>query len=205
MSELFAEIEEDIRRERFERLWEKFGRLAIYASIVVVAATAVFVAWQDYSESKAEKQTEKLRHAIELFDKKEYKEAISAFSSMTDYESSPYYGIAMLQKAQAQEESGDVEGAKHTYKELSNHEGVFADLAALQTDETQSRQSIFPGSYIEKKAWDLLASGKKEEAAKEFSSLLEAGKFPRSLSTRAGEVLRIIAPEKLAEKRVSYE
>lgn len=205
MSELFREIEEDIRRERLDKLWQKFGKLAVYASIGVVLATACFVAWENYSQGKAEKQTGKLRQAIELSGKKDYKEAIAIFSAIADDESSPYYGIAMLQKAQAQEASGDSEGAEKTYKELGGHEGVFAELASLRADGQKTENKVFAGSYAEKKAWDLLANGKKEEAAAGFASLLETGKFPRSLSTRASEVLRVIAPEKLAEKRVSYE
>ncbi len=202
MSELFREIEEDIKREHYEKIWQKYGRLAMYASVVIIIATAGFVTWNNYTNNKAEQVTSKLLRAIELADKKEYKEAIPIFSSLADDDSSPYYPIAMLKKAQAQEQSGDMDGAQKTYKQLSGHSGIFADLVLASKVDTESKlaPTSFNYSFIEKKAWQELASGNKQAAIGHFSSLFEDEKTPRSLASRAEEVLRVIAPEKLVAK-----
>ena len=210
MSELFREIEEDIKRERFEKLWSKFGRLAIYASVGVVVATAGFVAWKNYTQDVAEKKTSALLQAIESLDKKEYKDAISAFSKLADDDSSLYYPIAMLQKAQAQEQSGDVSGAKQTYTALAKNNSEIAELAKLKTADKNTvieitKSSPFYHSLAEYNAWQLLSVGKKSEAVDIFASLTKDEKTPRSLAARAGEVLRVIAPEKSEQKKVGHE
>jgi len=38
MSDIFQEVEEDVRRERYEQLWKKYGNYMVAAAIVVVMA-----------------------------------------------------------------------------------------------------------------------------------------------------------------------
>ncbi len=205
MSELFREIEEDIRRERFEKLWRSVGRFAVWGSVAIVVATAVFVAWDNHAQNQAEAKTSQLLKAGERMNASDYKGAISIFSSLTDDDTSIYYPLAMLQKAESQESSGDVEGAKKTYAVLAKNSSEFSALAKLKSDDKNnvievSADSAFYHTISEQNAWRLLNSGKKAEAANIFVSLLHDKDSPRSLVSRAGEVLRVIAPEKLAER-----
>jgi|CXWL01.1.fsa_nt_gi hypothetical protein len=207
MSELFREIEEDIRRERFEKLWRSVGRFAVWGSVAIVVATAVFVAWDNHAQNQAEEKTSQLLKAGERMNASDYKGAISIFSALTDDNTSTYYTIAMLQKAEAQESSGDAEGAKKTYAALAKSNSEFSALAKLKSDEKNdvieiSVDSAFYHTASEQNAWRLLHAGKKAEAANIFVSLLNDENSPRSLVSRAREVLRVIAPEKLAEKSI---
>ena len=43
MSDIFREIEEDLQRDRYKKLWEKYGNLVIAAAVVLVLGTA---GWQ---------------------------------------------------------------------------------------------------------------------------------------------------------------
>lgn len=54
MSDIFTEVDEDLRRDRALRLWKQYGNYLIGAAVVVAAATAGYVAWQDYSRKQAE-------------------------------------------------------------------------------------------------------------------------------------------------------
>ncbi|MBV9138099.1 MAG: hypothetical protein JO357_13665, partial [Hyphomicrobiales bacterium] len=38
MSDIFREVDEDVRRDRFERIWKQYGNLIVAAALVVVAA-----------------------------------------------------------------------------------------------------------------------------------------------------------------------
>ncbi|MEI9929239.1 MAG: hypothetical protein WDM89_01380 [Rhizomicrobium sp.] len=40
MSDIFHEVEEDVRRERFEKLWKQYGDYAVAALAVVILAIA---------------------------------------------------------------------------------------------------------------------------------------------------------------------
>lgn len=210
MSELFREIEEDIRRERFEKLWRSIGRFAVWGSIAVIAATTVFVMWDNHAQRQSEAKTAQLLQGLEHLKSSDYKGAILTFSAMSDDDTSSYYPLAMLQKAAAQELSGDIEGAKKTYTTLVKNDVVkgkseFSELAKLKTLEKDgiidvSKDSPFYHTLAEQNAWQLLHVGKKSEAADVFAMLMSDEQTPRSLALRAGEALRIIAPEKLVEK-----
>jgi hypothetical protein len=43
MSDIFQEVEEDVRRERYEKLWKKYGNYIIALAVLIVAGVA---AWQ---------------------------------------------------------------------------------------------------------------------------------------------------------------
>lgn len=211
MSELLREIEEDIRRERYEKLWNSVGRIAVWGSVAVIAVTTVFVIWDNHNQSLAEAKTSEFIKADERLQASDYKGASSILSSLTSDDSSPYYTIAMLHKAEAQEHGGDAEGAKKTYAALAKeNEGkdksALSELAALKSlkpGETieVAKTSPFYHTIAERNAWNLLSSGKKAEAADIFSELAGDEKTPPAMAARAVEALRVIAPEKLSEKR----
>ena len=43
MTDLFREVEEDLRREQFSKLWEKYGAWVIGLAVGIVVLTAAFV------------------------------------------------------------------------------------------------------------------------------------------------------------------
>jgi len=201
MSELFKEIEDEIKQEKFEKLWRSFGRVMVWASVGLVAATVVFVLWQNNAQSTAEAKTAQLLHGVDRLQIEDYKGAVPIFSALTDEDSSPYYAIAMLRKAGAQGLSGDKEGAEKTYAALAKHDDILADIAKLKGKIGDiAPNSPFYHTLLEYKAWQLLADGKKADAAEIFKNLANDEKTPKTIADRAGEVLRTIAPEKTNEK-----
>ena len=48
MTDIFREVEEDVRRERFEKLWKQYGDYAIALAAVIVIAIAGYKFWQRY-------------------------------------------------------------------------------------------------------------------------------------------------------------
>jgi hypothetical protein len=122
----------------------------------------------------------------------------------------------MLKKAEAQYQAGDDEGAKKTYEALAKNDngsgfGPLVKLKVIGANEAIDAPQLSPfyHTLAEQKAWQLLGSGKKAEAADIFASLASDNNTPASLANRVKEVLRMVAPEKLAakpaEKKVSDE
>lgn len=210
MSELFREIEEDIKRERFEKIWRKVGRFAVWGSVAIILATSGFVIYDNYKQSKAEENTSKLLKAISLVDSKNYKEAVADFSKLSENSDSSYSQIVMLQKAEAQELGGDVEGAKKTYADIAKINKEFAGLAKLKAAsdnekiETSSEQPFYH-TVAEYNAWNLLGSGKKDEAVSIFTSLVNDPDTPASIVARAREALHFISTQKSDEKKAGNE
>jgi hypothetical protein len=52
MSDIFQEVEEDVRRERYEQLWKKYGNHVIGAAAVLVIAVGGWQAWTAYDNNQ---------------------------------------------------------------------------------------------------------------------------------------------------------
>jgi len=204
MNELLREIEEDIRRERIDKLWGRFGKLMVGMSIAIVLATVVIVIMQNARRTREEQQTAVFMRGMDRLGVADDKGAIAAFTQLTNDDSSSYYGMAMLRKAQAQKDSGDKDGAAKTYAALSAHDDAFGELAKMLTNPdaplNPQKSSPFYESQSEWQGWQLVKQGKKDEAAKIFMALRDDENAPPSLRERMDVVLQHIAPEKLSEK-----
>ena len=42
MSDIFREVDEEIRHERYKRLWDRFGPYLIAVALLIVVGTAAF-------------------------------------------------------------------------------------------------------------------------------------------------------------------
>ena len=66
MSDIFREVDEDLRRDRLEKVWKQYGAAIVGAVLVIVAGTAGFVAWRNHQHAEAEAQTAKFADALRL-------------------------------------------------------------------------------------------------------------------------------------------
>lgn len=207
MNELIREIEEDIRNERLQKLWNAFGKLLVTISVCIVLGTAAYVVLQNHRTSVAMEQTSKLLRGIDRMRLEDFKTADSELAKLTDDTSSPYYGIAMLRRAQSQAAVGDKEGAKRSYQALASHSDEFGALAQLML--TADNVAIAPPydrnaplyhSLREAQAWQLMDEGKKDEAIEIFAALNNDEAAPATMRARMQQVLGHIAPQKLVKK-----
>jgi len=52
MSDIFQEVEEDVRRERYEQLWHQYGNYIIGAAVALVLGVGGYQAWSAYDTSE---------------------------------------------------------------------------------------------------------------------------------------------------------
>jgi hypothetical protein len=209
MNELVREIEEDIRRERLDRLWHGFGRVMVAGSIAIVLATVGIVVYQNHARSVATEKTAELFKGIDRLNIEDFKSAVEIFDALARDRDSSYYGIAMLRKAQAQTALGDDEAARKTYDELAASRADTAPLARLLSYtllpapdtlfEVPDKGTPFYHSICEMRAWQLWEQGRKEQAAEQFLAIYTDESAPAGMRDRTGDVLQRLAPEKLAE------
>jgi hypothetical protein len=191
MNELLREIEEDMRTERMQRVWQRFGKTAIHISIAIIVGTASGVAWQHWRHSVNADRTSELLKGTELLRSGKNKEAIDVFAKIDS--DTPHGHMAALGIAQAQLAEGDKDAALRTYETLGKSAGddAFADLGKLlSTKETDlsvatPSGSAFYASQEEMRGWQFLKAGKKEEAAAVFSALKDDMETPESIRARA--------------------
>ena len=53
MADIFREVDEDLKREQFKRLWDRFGIYAIIAAVLVVALTGGWRGYLAWEQSRA--------------------------------------------------------------------------------------------------------------------------------------------------------
>ena len=85
MSELFDEVDEEVRREQLKKLWDQYSIYIIAAAILIVAAVA---GWRGYRYLEAQKAAEAgaaFDAAIELAEQNKHAEARGRLRQARDY------------------------------------------------------------------------------------------------------------------------
>src|SRR2546423_4515126 len=63
VSDIFREIDEELRRDNLLKLWKQYGRYVIAAVVLVLIAAGAVVAWRDHQASERRRSEE---HTSEL-------------------------------------------------------------------------------------------------------------------------------------------
>ncbi|MFB6416585.1 MULTISPECIES: tetratricopeptide repeat protein [Bradyrhizobium] len=134
MSELFDEVDEEVRREQFKKLWDKYSIVFIALMVLVVAAAA---GWQGYKYLEARKAAEAgaaFEKAAELSEQDKHAEAEAAFTELAAKAPSGYRTLARL-RAAAEAASRDPKAAAKIYDDIAADRGVggeWQDLAKIR-------------------------------------------------------------------------
>ena len=95
MSDIFQEVEEDVRRERYEQLWKKYGNYVIAAAVVLVLAVGGYQAWVAYDNNQRQLISDQYEAAQKVAASGKAAEAEAQF---TEISKSGYTGYATLAK-----------------------------------------------------------------------------------------------------------
>jgi hypothetical protein len=96
MSDIFQEVEEDVRRERYEQLWSKYGNYIIAAAAVLVIAVGGYQAWTTYDLNQRQQVSDRYEKAQTLA--ATGKAAEQAEMEFAELSKSGYFGYATLAK-----------------------------------------------------------------------------------------------------------
>ena len=108
MTDIFREVDEDLRREQLKKLWDRYGSYVIGLAILIVVATAGYRFWQYWQDSQAQASGERFVAALKLGDQGKHQEAIAALTDLTRDGSGGYpvlagFRVAAEKAAAAQE------------------------------------------------------------------------------------------------------
>lgn len=132
MSEIFHEIDEDLRREQIKKLWERYSIVVIAAAILVVASVG---GWRGYEYLEAKKAAEAgsaFEAAIGLSEQGKKTEAEAAFAKIAADGSRGYRALARL-RAAADAAAADPKAAAKLY------DGIAADPSIAVTEQDLAR------------------------------------------------------------------
>lgn len=215
MDNFIQELEEDLRRDRYMALWQKYGRFAVAVALIVVIAAAAFVAWRHYQTNERLKDSMAYSAALSLIDAATGaggEAALPALRDIVQSGSDSYGTLARFQEAALLTKSGKPEEAVAIYEAISTNSGVdplFRDLAVLlQTlvmlDKGDPQQLTArlapltetrdPWRYTALELTALLAqrSGDLAKARDIYTTLADDPTAPRQLRGRAAEMLGVL-------------
>jgi hypothetical protein len=135
MSDIFREVDEDLRHEHYKRLWDRFGTYVIGLAILIVVATAGWRLWEYWQERAAQQTGDRFVAALELAAAGKHDEAIKALDAIAADGSGEYPILARFRAAAEKAAAGDKQGAVSGYDAIVSTASVPAlirDMARLR-------------------------------------------------------------------------
>jgi hypothetical protein len=133
---LLREVEEEIRREQMQRIWQRYNGLILGAAALIVLGVAAYQYLETTRVASAEAGGAKFSAAETLSDDKKKGEAEKAFAAIAESGPAGYASLAKLRLAGAEAKDGKTADAVATYDSLAKQTGAddllksFAELQA---------------------------------------------------------------------------
>ncbi|PDT85092.1 hypothetical protein CO669_31520 [Bradyrhizobium sp. Y36] len=214
MSELFDEVDEEVRREQLKKLWDKYSIYFIALMVLIVAAVG---GWRGYQYLEAKKAAEAgavFEKAAELSEQGKHAEAEAAFTELAAKAPSGYRTLARL-RAAAEAAPRDAKAAAKMYDDIAADRGVggewqdlakiraagllldsapYADMQQrLEPSAAPKSNSTFRHSAREMLALSAWRNNDTTAARKWLDAIAEDGETPPGLRSRA-EALQALLP-----------
>jgi len=130
VSELFDEVDEEVRREQLKKLWDQYSIYIIAAALLIIAAVAGWRGYQYLEAKKAAEAGAAFDAAVDLSDQKKYAEAEAAFDKLATTAPSGYRMLARL-RAAAEVATRDPQAGARIYDEIAADRSVGSDQRDL--------------------------------------------------------------------------
>jgi hypothetical protein len=212
VSELFDEVDEEVRRDQLKKLWDQYSLYIIAGALLIIAGVG---GWRGYQYLEAKKAAEAgiaFNKAAELSDQNKHAEAEAAFNDLAAKAPSGYRMLARV-RAAAEAASRDPQAAVKLYDDMTADRSIGApeqDLARVRAAglllETTSYPNMLarlepatvPAATFRHTARELLAlsawRANDTAAARKWLDLIaNDGETPASLRSRA-EALQALLP-----------
>ena len=207
MSDIFREIDEELRRDNLLKLWSRYGRYIIAIAVFALVVAGGFVAWRDHQLSERRAQSTRYAGALTLAREGKEADAVKVFAAIA-HEGGGYAILAAFEEAALLAKSGDREAAAAAYDRVAAASEFDPDLRGLavllsvmqrmpEADAQTTIDRLAPltasgnpwrPSAIELTALARLKLQDKSGALALFKSLADDPATPQSLRARAAEM-----------------
>jgi hypothetical protein len=212
VSDIFSEVDEDLRREQFRKIWERYGNLILAVAVLIVVGVGGWRGWQWYEGKLAGEAGARFEAAVTLGEQKKFTEAEAAFNQIAAEGPKGYKLLARLRAADAAAARDRSESAKAFEAIAADNslEQADRDLAAIRAAYIVADKATYddmlkrleplaaPNRVFRHTARELLAlsafQAKNENAARQWiDTILSDATTPAGVRTRT-DVLRALLP-----------
>ena len=212
MSDIFREIDEELRRDNLLKLWARYRWHIAGVVITALVIAGAIVAWRDHQASERRAEATRYSGALSLARTGKEADAEKVFASISQ-QGGGYGILAAFEQAELMARAGDHKGAVGAYDRLaasSDLDPEFRDLAVLLS-VMQSFPDVDPKTAIDRlqpliangNAWrasalELIAaaklkSGDRPGALEIYKQLVDDLSAPQQLRARAAEMTAALA------------
>jgi hypothetical protein len=134
VSDIFTEVDEEVRREELAKLWKKYGNLVIAAAFLVIAAVAAWRGYDYWQNRKASEAGAAYDAAAKLAEEGKHSEAETAFAKLAA-EGTPGYQVLARLRAADEIASRDAKEGVAAYDKIAGEmtgQQLFSELASIR-------------------------------------------------------------------------
>jgi hypothetical protein len=214
VSDIFREIDEELRRDNLLKLWSRYGRYIVAVAVLAVVLAGGLAAWRAHQLSERQAQSARYASALALARAGKSGDAATVFATVAKEGGGGYSVLASFENAALLAKEGDHKKAAAAYDRIAGASGVsanFHDLAVLlsvmqQGLATDPKAAVarlepltVPGNPWRPTALELTAAarlklGDTKAALAIYKGLADDLAAPRSLRARAAEMTAALAP-----------
>ena len=99
MSDIFREVDEEVRRDQLKKLWDRWGNYIVAVAVLVVLAIAGWRAWSYWEMKKAQEAGTAFEAALASAQAGKHEEAEAAFAKIAAASPSGYRMLARMREA----------------------------------------------------------------------------------------------------------
>lgn len=214
MVDIFQEVEEDLKRERSEELWRKYGKYVIGAAAVIVLGVAGREGWKTYEHSTSIENGTRLANAVELAEAGGDKQdaALEALDAIIADGNAGFVALGHFQKAAVYLRSGATPSAIAELEAVAGNadiDQVYRDLAVVQVamnsaNESNAKDLItrLEPIAVPENAWYYsaremiallhVAAGEIDAAKPLLTEIADDSEAPSGMRARVSEILKAV-------------
>jgi hypothetical protein len=212
VSEIFDEVNEDVRRDQLKKLWDQYSIYIIAGALLIIASVGGWRGYQYLEAKKAAEAGAAFDKAAELSEASKHAEAEAAFADIAAKAPAGYRVLARLRTA-AEVASRDQQAAAKMFDEIAADRSVGVaeqDLARVRAAQllletttypnmkTRLEAAAAPTATFRHTARELLAlsawrANDTAAARRWLDTIANDGETPASLRSRA-EALQALLP-----------
>lgn len=125
--EFLDEVQQDIKQEKYQELWNRYGKSVTAGAVALLLAAAGYVMWNRYEGQQRIKSSEALFSVQKYLMENRLDEARAILDTMKDNDSATYGYLRDFQKAAVFREKGDQESitqALAIYNRMAAHSKI---------------------------------------------------------------------------------
>lgn len=119
MSDIFQEVEEDLRRDKWNELWDKYGSWLLMGMGGFVIVIGGLLWWGDFQEKQREARSDQFLEAARLIEEGNVDAGLVELDAIIAKGDKGYAALALLRKGSELNGKGDREGAIAAYEQLA--------------------------------------------------------------------------------------